>query len=72
MFIIKIIDFARSIKDEKEYGFDFDLFAHIYADECYATTERDYVILFLKKKTNAIWLRLLSQVNKVIKRSFYW
>jgi len=54
-----------------EYGFDFDLFGKIIAENCRAITKEDKVIVIIEKKDRIEWSRLLSSLVKVSKIIFF-
>ena len=47
------------------FGFDLELFAEIVADQSNSTTDAHFVLVILRKKVNAIWIRLLTSLNHV-------
>jgi hypothetical protein len=55
----------RTKLNEEKYGFDFDLYANIVANECSASVKAEMVLIVLKKEIEGMWPRFLSKPNKV-------
>lgn len=52
--------------NEETWGFDLNLFAEIVCEESEGVTDKEHVIINLKKKYQGIWSRLLTSVKKSI------
>jgi len=52
--------------NEETWGFDLHLFAEIVCEESEGVTDKEHVLINLKKKYQGIWSRLLTSVKKSI------
>jgi hypothetical protein len=61
----------RTRLNEIDYGFDFELFDQIDEERCrFATDNKNYIMIYLQKKTQIEWTRLLHTFYKVLRIKF--
>ena len=62
----------RARLNEEDFGFDLDLFDQIEQEQCYFNTDkRDFIVIYLQKKKEAEWPRLLHTFFKVTNVIFF-